>query len=204
MYSLIQTVIYAIKELGLVLLQYQIVNMSIVLILCFKRFIKSSSSLYISYQQIFYGETAELFKSWIPVLYPQISCKIWAWANGVKLADHAFRWKDTFKKHSYCALISGITYTLYTCNQSIFPGECVEPFKFRLWQIWKAVGVLILTSRIFFAYPLTTFYDNLEFSIFILKIHFACHRYRTSMPLIVDINVILPPAFLHIFAHKTF
>ena len=97
----------------------------------------------------FYGETAELFKSWIPVLYPQISCKIRAWANGVKLADHAFRWKDTFKKHSCCVFISGITYTLYICNQSIFPGECVEPFKFRLWQIWKAVGVLILTSRIF-------------------------------------------------------
>ena len=129
------------------------------IILCLKKSIKSSSfgatgTFYISNQRILYEEFAELFKSWIPVLYPQISCKIRAWANGVKLADHAFRWKDTFKKHSCCALISGITYTLYKCNQSIFPGECVEPFKFRLWQIWKAVGVLILTSRIFLHTPL--------------------------------------------------
>ena len=89
----------------------------------------ATGTFYVSNQRIFYGETAELFKSWIPVLYPQISCKIRAWANGVKLADNAFRWKDTFKKHSCCALISGITYTSYICNQSIFSWRMCRAFQ---------------------------------------------------------------------------
>ena len=97
----------------------------------------------------FYGESAELFRSWIHVLYSQIYCKIWGWVNGGKLANHDFTLKNNFKNKHCWPFIFSITMTLYILNQCFFPEESVEPFRFRLWPIATALGALILTSLIF-------------------------------------------------------
>ena len=127
-------------------------------IMCLEKPINSSNfgtkrTFYTSNQQIFYGESAELFRSWIHVLYSQIYCKIWGWVNGGKLANHDFTLKNNFKNKHCWPFIFSITMTLYILNQCFFPEESVEPFRFRLWPIATALGALILTSRIFFCIP---------------------------------------------------
>ena len=124
-------------------------------IMCLEKTINSSNfgtkrTFYTSNQQIFYGESAEIFRSWIPVLYSQIYCKIWGWVNGGKLANLDFTLKNNFKNKHCWPFIFSITMTLYILNQCFFPEESVEPFRFRLWPIATALGALIVTSLIFF------------------------------------------------------
>ena len=74
-----------------------------------------------------------------------------------------FYTKNNFKNKHCWPFIFSITKTLYILNQCFFAEESVEPFRFRLWPIATALGALILTSRIFFAY-------RLKLSIYVFSI----------------------------------